>query len=185
MAIVPKKHAVSRAVWALGFAAILATACPCTVLAQGAATKAGVRAPITDCPKVRAQPSNAAQIARMIQCTGEGERTGTVTILTNIKVEFGATRKYVEFTDKGNYGIDPAAPVLPLRGSVDAYMCNPITHRIAGDAYSVDNEGKNCVVEHERNATGSCIRTTFGDWTCRMGEAVHPDQWVSNQPPPH
>ena len=71
---------------------------------------AGTRPPVTNCPPVKAQPSNAGQIAHMIQCAREGTRTGTVTLLTNIKVEFGATRRYIEFTDKGNYGIDPAAP---------------------------------------------------------------------------
>ena len=181
MGIVPKKHAVSRPALTLGVAAILASACPGVVMAQGAAAKAGTRAPITDCPKVKAQPNNAAQIAHMIQCAREGERTGTITILTNIAVQIGKPRKYIEFTDKGNYGIDPSAPVLPLRGSLDRYVCNPITHKIAGDAYSVETEGKNCVIVHERKAEGTCIRTAFGERACTMSELVHPGEWVSNQ----
>ena len=152
MGIVRKKHAVNRITLTLGIAAILTGARPGLVLAQSGPSKTGTRQPLTDCPPVKAMPSNAAQIAHMIQCAREGERTGTITILTNIAVQLGATRKYVEYTDKGNYGIDPAAPVLPLRGSLDRYACNPITHRIAGDAYSVETEGRNCVVVHERKA---------------------------------
>ena len=136
------------------------------------------------CQPARSQPNNAAQIARMIQCARETNRSGTITTLNNISVEFGGTRKYQSFADSGNDGIDTAAPVMPLRGSLDRYICNPITHKIPGDVYSADNTGKNCTVVHERKATGSCIRTTFGDWTCSMMEAVHPDEWVSNQPPP-
>jgi hypothetical protein len=184
MRLVSKNHTAMRTALTLGVAAILASACPCALLAQAAQSKTGTRQPLTNCQPVKSQPSNAAQIARMIQCAREGERTGTITILTNIAVQLGATRKYVEFTDNGNYGIDPAAPVLPLRGSLDRYVCNPITHKRPGDVYGIDNEGKNCMVVHERKASGSCIRTSFGDWTCSMIELVHPDEWVSNQPPP-
>jgi hypothetical protein len=110
MHIVSNTQSAARvaAVWAV--VATLALGCPAPVMAQGAQTSAGTRPPVTNCPPVKAQPSNAGQIAHMIQCAREGTRTGTVTLLTNIKVEFGATRRYIEFTDKGNYGIDPAAP---------------------------------------------------------------------------
>lgn len=182
MGIVAKNRAVRRAALTLGVAAILATACPGVALAQP--SKTGTRQPITNCPPAKAMPNNAAQITRLIQCAREGERTGTITILTNIAVQFGATRKYIEFTDKGNYGIDPAAPVLPLRGSLDRYICNPITHKIAGDAYSVETQGKNCMIVHERKAEGSCVRSTFGDWSCTMIDLVHPDEWAHDQPPP-
>ena len=169
----------------LGAAAILALICPDEILAQTAqgASITGTRQPMS-CQPARSQPNNAAQIARMIQCERETNRSGTVTILNNISVEFGGTRKYQSFADGGNYGIDTTAPVMPLRGSLDRYICDPITHKIAGNVYSLDNTGKNCTVVHERKATGSCIRTTFGDWTCTMMEAVHPDEWVSNQSPP-
>jgi hypothetical protein len=53
-----------------------------------------------------------------------------------------------------------------------------------GDVYGIDNEGKNCMIVHERKAEGTCVRSTFGDWSCTMMEAVHPDEWAHDQPPP-
>jgi len=71
---------------------------------------------------------------------------------------------------------DPDGLVYPIRGSFDAYLCNPVD-----DSFPPDAHGHNCSVQHETNATGSCYRTGFGDWSCAMDGSA---PGVNQVPPP-
>ncbi len=102
-------------------------------------------------------------------------------------MQAGATRRNNHFADHMDVTIDPAAPVLPIRGSYDSYQCAVITVPKGGPGstvYDTDNTGKNCQITPQHNATGSCFRTTFGDWKCNMQAAPDPSLGKYNQPPP-
>lgn len=71
---------------------------------------------------------------------------------------------------------DPNAKVYAIRGSFDQYMCSKLDH-----STMFNNIGKNCGDQHVTNATGSCYRTTFGDWKCQM---VGGGGSTGNVPPP-
>ncbi|MDQ6626111.1 MAG: hypothetical protein M3Y69_08240 [Verrucomicrobiota bacterium] len=58
--------------------------------------------------------------------------------------------------------IDVKALVYPIRASFKQYDCSPLSDIL-------ENTGKNCVIRSVKNATGVCIRTTFGDWQCQVG----------------
>lgn len=55
-------------------------------------------------------------------------------------------------------------PIYPIRGSYTQYMCTK-EYPERGTLYNI---GKNCNRSENRNATGSCYKTTFGDWRCSM-----------------
>jgi hypothetical protein len=144
----------------------------------------GTREP-RKCAPVKSQP-NGEQIKSLIQCADEGQSTRDYRYLDeNLTIQAGGTRRFIEFSDSGSTGIDTTAPVIPIRGSVDAYQCAPLSkYTNKGTTYDTDNTGKSCTISPVRNVSGTCYRTTFGDWQCHLPESMSGTQGLYNRPPP-
>src|ERR1035441_10285017 len=67
-------------------------------------------------------------------------------------------------TDSLKSDADVNSPVYPIRGSYDGYTCGLLDP--PRTVY-----GRNCMVQGQPQATGSCYRTSFGDWSCGMIDA--------------
>lgn len=138
----------------------------------GVGAKYGARDPVT-C-KSKQEPAKGAptpeQVKRYVRCGMEGESGVAppyLTLLDNVQVEIGKARP---FNPKGDFlmtDADADSPVYPIRGSYDSYIC-----RVLDPPFSI--YGKNCSVFDLPRATGSCYRTTFGDWNCSMIDASAP-----------
>jgi hypothetical protein len=137
------------------------------------------------CAPQKTQP-NVEQIKAILQCYDESQSTRDLMYLDeNMSIQAGAPRRFIEFSDNGSTGIDTTAPVIPIRGSLDSYQCAPLSkYTNVGTTYDTDNTGKNCAVAPVRNRTGTCWRTTFGDWECRLNEAMSGTESHLNQSPP-
>ena len=91
-------------------------------------------------------------------------------LMENVRVEVGKGRPFQGggYSDINMHDIDPRFPVYPIRGSYDMYQCSNIA---VGDPWkSLSEPGKNCNVYEEHHATGSCYKTSFGDWDCSMND---------------
>ena len=72
-------------------------------------------------------------------------------------------------------GIDVDMPVYAIRGSFVSHQCAPLSDILA-------NAGKNCHRYQQTQATGTCSKTTFGEWKCSfMDLSARPEIGV---PPP-
>jgi hypothetical protein len=144
----------------------------------------GTREP-RKCAPVKSQP-NVEQIKALIQCGDEGQSTRDYRYLDeNLTIQAGGTRRFIEFSDSGSTGIDTTAPVIPIRGSVDSYQCAPLSkYTNKGTTYDTDNTGKSCTISPVRNVSGTCYRTTIGDWRCHLPESMSGTQGLYNRPPP-
>jgi hypothetical protein len=144
----------------------------------------GTRSPLTCGAPVRSQP-NIAQIKALIQCNYEKRTNDRIYLVEEINVQAGGTRAYSQFSDGYATGIDTAAKVLPIRGSLTTYQCSALEKPGSDPGpYYKDNTGKNCLVVHQTKAEGKCFKTTFGDWWCGMQELVSPSEFLHDQPPP-
>src|SRR6185437_5591334 len=88
---------------------------------------------------------------------------GLLFLVENVHVQVGKTSGKAKDVLVIMKDADPDSLVYPIRGSMDVYICNPVD-----DSYPPDAHGHNCSVQHETNATGSCSRSSFGDWSCWM-----------------
>jgi len=147
--------------------------------AQGIGSKYGTRDPRT-CVDTKA-PGRGAMTAELATkyfiCAAEGvkgEHLYLIEGLTNVQV--GGSRPFSHKTDSVQ-DIDVAAPVYPFRtGSYKSYQC---------DAVYEKNKGYNCNIYPYPNGTGTCWKTTFGDWKCGMSyQSVDRSQVENNVPPP-
>jgi len=116
------------------------------------------RAPRT-CKKVTSPPS-AAQAPAMVQCAMDSLDPTGLTLTQDIKLDMGASRRFVYNTDAGLAGIDLNAQVYPLRGSYTWYFCRTIGNGVPA--------GASCVKNVVPVAQGWCWKTSFGDWSCKM-----------------
>lgn len=57
--------------------------------------------------------------------------------------------------------IDVDVPVYAIRGSFVQYQCSEVSKIL-------ENQGKNCNIYRQPNASGQCYKTTFGDWKCNL-----------------
>jgi hypothetical protein len=142
----------------------------------------GTREPMACGDPVRSKP-NEQQIKDLIRCKKENVTREYVTLIEDIKVETGGMRAYNQFSDGYATSIDTAEKVMPIRGSLTSYQCNPLT-TVKKSVYDVVNVGKNCLVVKQQHAEGKCFKTTFGDWWCGMQENVPSSNFEHDQPPP-
>jgi len=145
----------------------------------GMGAKYATRNPATCTSKTEpAKGAPTAEQARRYLLCGSASRVGEgedsfhhMVLMENVKVDIGKGRPFQggNNSDINMHDIDPRFPVYPIRGSFDMYQCSNIA---AGDPWqSIYEAGKNCDVYEEHRATGSCFKTTFGDWDCSMGDA--------------
>jgi hypothetical protein len=88
-------------------------------------------------------------------------------LITDLTLEMGAPRQAIATSDT-YHDIDANAPVYPIRASFVRYQCS---RQFNLDA-SHSNLSKNCNAYPQPKALGTCYRTTFGDWTCKMFDHV-------------
>ena len=147
---------------------------------QGIGAKYGSRDPAT-CPSIK-EPAkgapSAAQATKYTACTMEGEMSGnTLYLLQDVKVEVGGGTPLLQLSMISRPGnADPSGTVYAIRGSFKKYQC------VIPSKY-MENTGKNCRVYDTPKATGTCYRTNFGEWSCKMdGETGY---GTADQAPPN
>lgn len=148
---------------------------------KGVGKPYGSRDPMACSSKVAPKkgPISAAQAAQYVQCADEKlDSDGYLFLNEHLKVTQVAKGR--PFSGAGLYGggdVDPNTMVYAIRGSFDNYLCGKVMHGSV-----LENTGKNCALWHETHATGYCLRTNFGDWSCTMSDLDA--QQVPGQPPP-
>ena len=134
--------------------------------AQGAGTnKYGTRDPRT-CASTRAPAKGAitADLAKQyVVCQTEKVSGYELYLVENVTVQVGGGRPYNPQSDVNYSELDVETPIYPIRGSYTRYQCSQVN-----TSPNLYNVGKNCSVYEHRKATGSCYKTTFGDWKCNM-----------------
>jgi len=130
------------------------------------------RAPRT-CTKVISPPS-AGQAAVMVQCTMDSLSATGLSLVQDVKLDLGAPRAFVYYSDAGLAGVDLNAKVYPLRGSYTAYFCTL-------SSASLNPGGQNCLKSVVPVSQGWCWKSSFGDWACKL-QGGAPDQVVSVGP---
>ena len=113
-------------------------------------TKAPVRGAITP-----------ALAKKYLMCDREGVRRHAMHIVENVKVEVGGGRRFQPQSDLNFSDINVRALIYPIRGSLTSYECVEVDSN-----RNHSNLGRNCTMFVERKATGTCYKTTFGDWRC-------------------
>lgn len=146
----------------------------------GMAVKYGARSPAI-CPSrqepARGAPS-AAQALKYFICDNEYLQDWAyrheLHLVSDVKVEVGAGRRFDIAIDHSpaNEGIDAAQLVYPIKGSFVSWTCSPV---------EASEAGKNCMKYTQQEATGTCYKTSSGDWHCRM---IGRGDFVGGQPPP-
>ncbi|MGA7949194.1 MAG: hypothetical protein WCA45_03420 [Thiobacillaceae bacterium] len=142
----------------------------------GIGAKYATRDPATCASKTKpAKGAPTAEQAKQYVLCGSASRVGEgedsyhhMILMENVRVEIGQGRPFQGGinSDINMHDVDPRFPIYPIRGSFDMYQCSNIA---AGDPWqSIYEAGKNCDVYEEHRATGSCFKTTFGDWDCSM-----------------
>lgn len=116
-------------------------------------TKAPIRGAIT-----------ADLALRYFICRAERFSGTDLYLVDRVKVEVGGGRPYNPRSDINYSEIDVTVPIYPIRGSYLQHQCT----RVFSEPGTLYNVGKNCASSDNRNATGSCYKTTFGDWRCSM-----------------
>ena len=128
--------------------------------------KYGTRDPRT-CTNTNAPARGAITAALAKQyliCQAEKVSGSELYLVENVTVEVGGGRPYNPQSDINYQEIDVKVPIYPIRGSYTQYQCI----KEYPDPGTLYNVGKNCGVFEHRKATGSCYKTTFGDWRCNM-----------------
>lgn len=105
-------------------------------------------------------PISLEQAKLYFRCDREGTKTGPLMLVENLTLEMGKAHR----PDRLDLNKDPDSLEYPIRGSYSEYMC----YSENASPGILNNVGKNCYVRDNPNATGSCYRTTFGDWECTM-----------------
>ena len=133
----------------------------------GVGAKYGARDPVT-C-RSKKEPAKGAptpeQVKLYVMCEAEGVKFDYLHLYENVQVEIGKARPFNPSTDSLKSDADVNSPVYPIRGSYDGYSCGLVDRT---------NYGRNCMVQGQPQATGSCYKTSFGDWSCGMIDANNP-----------
>jgi len=106
---------------------------------------------------------SASQVKDYVRCNSiSGEKTGGgyLSLFENAQFEIGKSRPFSSWYDAGSTAIDNSEPVYPIRGTFDLYSCRP-----PGSMGSP--AGANCTRKKATEFTGTCFKTTFGDWSCQ------------------
>jgi len=100
-------------------------------------------------------------------------------LITNVKVQVAKTPRPYDVRNDSADQIDVTKPVYNIRGSYRKYACSPKTSYL-GEQFP----GNNCSYADQTNASGLCWITSFGEWRCRMIDAMHLKNSVDHAPPP-
>lgn len=109
-------------------------------------------------------PITAALAKKYFICRAEKFSGYDLILVDNVTVAVGGGRPWNPQSDINYSEIDVRVPIYPIRGSYTQHMCTK-EYPKPGTLYNI---GKNCNRFENRNATGSCYKTTFGDWRCSM-----------------
>jgi hypothetical protein len=120
------------------------------------------------CEKITHVPSGP-EAAALSQCYKESAGNDFAALLENVQVQIGGSRPYSARADGRNAGIDTTAKVYPIRVQADYYGCA--------------KSNNFCMVSHFRDAEGTCVKSTFGDWGCSFNLAS-PDPEKVQKPKP-
>ncbi|MCX6602416.1 MAG: hypothetical protein NTV52_02345 [Acidobacteria bacterium] len=113
---------------------------------------------------------------RYFACHVEREFSGNLYLVDNVTLEVGKGTSFKELPGGSRpFEADPDGLVYQVRGSFLRYSCS-------AESDFMRNKGKNCDVEKEEKATGTCFRNGFGDWICNVIQ--HGAERVTGQPPP-
>jgi len=107
-------------------------------------------------------------------CWTEGDHDGLV-LIENLKLTVG--KGHMPSLSESDTDMDRDSPIYPIRGSFTRYNC--YTFRSA--------PGRNCTATDEPAATGTCYKTSFGDWHCNMADSysiIDDSRRHPNMPPP-
>ena len=145
---------------------------------QGVGKTFFTRDPLTCSSKK--EPANGsitpALAKRYLACSAEGVQSGYLYLLEDVSLDVGKGTPFRELgRDSRPSDGDPDGKVYPIRGSLKRYQCRE-------PSKIMDDAGKNCTIYEEPKATGICYRTTFGDWSCNMGDLN--TSKLYRQPPP-
>ena len=124
----------------------------------------GARNPRT-CANTKAPASGPISVQQAIQyfiCGREHEESNYLYLVDQVQIQVGKGRPYLPNTDRMS-DADLDSPVYPIQGSFMKYQIERLSELFP-------NNGKNCTSYANRNASGKCYRTSFGDWKCQMDD---------------
>ena len=123
----------------------------------------GGRAP-RPCPAIHHKPSDA-EAAALAQCTMEGLRGSTETLLTNIQIHITDSHKFSKDSigaydpaEDNRKDIDNQAEVLTIVGYAKHYSCGAQSFA----------PGKSCTITDMPNGMGICWKTSYGEYRCNF-----------------
>ncbi len=161
---------------------ILLGASVSTFAQTGAGKPYGARDPRT-CTDTKA-PTRGAMTAELatkyVICSEEHVEGGSLYLAEDLTVQVGGAVPYNPNRFPFASDIDTKAPVYPIRAgaSLKEYQCSVVSD-------IRQNKGYNCTIYPRPNATGVCVKTTFGDWRCSLTSAdLDVLKGISNMPPP-
>ncbi len=137
----------------------------------------GTRDPIT-CQPYTANSMTQAMAAKLFQCFNEQVTGSYVYLITDLSLQLGGPRKAL--SSDSYRDLDPNAMIYPIRGSFTRYQCAKVFNIDATHT----NVGTNCTAFPQPKAEGTCYRTTFGDWQCKMFDRVTDSTSATTHVPP-
>ena len=136
----------------------------------------GAREPRTCQPGKFDGPPTARQAMDLFICASEKYAGGYEYLVSNVTVQTGKSRPYSAWSDSGATDMDVTQAVYPIQGRLTAYQCS------RRDAMLGQDPARNCIRTDSDPATGTCYKSTFGEWHCfMMGAGVFTQGY---QPPP-
>jgi hypothetical protein len=163
---------------------LLTVQTPGTLQAQSNKLNFGTnRLPRQDCSQ-QVEPKNGPITATLATlyaaCNGEKKKNGYSVQFVDIRDVRVIRSRQVARKDVYYFGskIDTAKPVYDITGNVTAYDCYAIT---ADGRFAQNRAGQNCYLHLIPESTGTCVKTVFSKWECRIATFDKLDKLV---PPP-
>lgn len=149
-----------------------------TFAQTGAGKPFGARDPRT-CADTKQPTSGAMTTAlatKYVICSQEHVEGENLYLIEDLTVQVGGAVPYNPNRFPFASDIDTKAPVYPIRASFKEYQCHQVSDVL-------QNKGYNCSIYPRPKATGVCVKTTFGDWSCTItsDDRSEPE---TNMPPP-
>jgi hypothetical protein len=133
------------------------------VHAQAKAAEYGAREPRA-CPSRKAAGAPSAGQARaLVICDTEKYVGGYLYLVSDVSVQIARSRPYSAWSDSGNTNIDVASPVYPIQGHFSSSQCSKQSTMLGQDP------SRNCIQTNFPEATGTCYKSTFDEWHCKLG----------------
>jgi hypothetical protein len=141
------------------------------------------RVPRQNCPpqiEPRSGAISAAQATLYATCNGEKKKNNHSVQFVDIRDVRVVRSREVARKDVYYFGskIDTGKPVYDITGNVTSYYCSAI---IPGERLSIHRAGTNCNLYLIPEALGTCVKTVFSKWECRIDTAT---QEYKQVPPP-